>query len=98
MGRNGHEPHLASGARLDPQVLLRRGSSIEAREIIDLERNRRRGCTWPECCESASGQLTADWDRLLANCPGGVAGFPPPPIGFGAIDIRREWQFEATST
>jgi len=40
--------------------------------------------------------LTADWDRLLANCPGAVAGFPPPPIGFGAIDVRREWGFEAT--
>jgi hypothetical protein len=40
--------------------------------------------------------LTADWDRLLANCPGAVAGFPPPPVGFGAIDVRRELQFEAT--
>jgi hypothetical protein len=40
--------------------------------------------------------LRADWDRLLAKCPGAVAGFPPPPIGFGAIDIRREWHFEAT--
>jgi hypothetical protein len=25
-----------------------------------------------------------------------VAGFPPPPIGFGAIDVRKEWLFEAT--
>ncbi|MGH2667601.1 MAG: hypothetical protein ACRDH5_00500 [bacterium] len=40
--------------------------------------------------------LRADWDRLLADCPGAVAGFPPPPVGFGSIDIRREWQFEAT--
>ena len=32
----------------------------------------------------------------MADCPGAVAGFPPPPAGFGAIDIRREWQFEAT--
>lgn len=32
----------------------------------------------------------------MADCPGAVAGFPPPPVGFGAIDIRREWQFEAT--
>jgi hypothetical protein len=52
--------------------------------------------SWPECCESPRVYLTADWDRLLANCPGAVAGSPPPPIGFGAIDIRREWQFEAT--
>jgi len=50
----------------------------------------------PECCESASVHLTADWDRLLASCPGAVAGSPPPPIGFGAIDIRREWGFDAT--
>jgi hypothetical protein len=40
--------------------------------------------------------LKTDWDRLLANCPGAVTGFPPPPVGFGAIDVRREWQFEAT--
>lgn len=40
--------------------------------------------------------LRADWGRLLADCPGAVSGFPPPPVGFGAIDIRREWQFEAT--
>ena len=41
-------------------------------------------------------RLAADWDRLLTNCPGAVDGFPPPPIGFGAIDIRKEWGFEAT--
>jgi hypothetical protein len=44
----------------------------------------------------AGVHLSADWDRLLANCPGAVAGFPPPPIGFGAIDVRRESGFEAT--
>jgi hypothetical protein len=40
--------------------------------------------------------LRPNWDRLIANCPGAVDGFPPPPLGFGAIDIRREWHFEAT--
>src|SRR5262245_22724261 len=41
--------------------------------------------------------LTPDWGRLLANCPGAVDGFPPPTVGFGAIDIRRENGFEATN-
>lgn len=41
--------------------------------------------------------LTADWDRLLANCPGAADGFPPPAVGFGAIDVRRECGFEATN-
>ena len=41
--------------------------------------------------------LTPDWDRLLANCPGAEDGFPPPAVGFGAIDVRREADFEATS-
>src|SRR5262245_58557806 len=41
--------------------------------------------------------LTPDWDRLLANCPGAEGGFPPPAIGFGAIDVRRDSGFEATT-
>ena len=38
-----------------------------------------------------------DWERLLADCPGAEDGFPPPAVGFGAIDVRREDGFEATS-
>lgn len=41
--------------------------------------------------------LKPDWDRLLANCPGAEDGFPPPAVGFGAIDVRRDSGFEATS-
>lgn len=41
--------------------------------------------------------LTPDWDRLLANCPGAEDGFPPPAVGFGAIDVRRDSGFEATN-
>jgi len=41
--------------------------------------------------------LVPDWDRLLANCPGAEDGFPPPAVGFGAIDIRRDSGFEATN-
>jgi hypothetical protein len=41
--------------------------------------------------------LTPDWDRLLANCPGAEGGFAPPAIGFGAIDVRRDSGFEATT-
>lgn len=40
--------------------------------------------------------LAPDWDRLLANCPGAVDGFPPPAVGFGAVDVRREDGYEAT--
>jgi hypothetical protein len=53
--------------------------------------------------ESAKGAkvhempLRPDWDRLLANCPGAQDGFPPPAVGFGAIDIRRDSGFEATN-
>jgi hypothetical protein len=47
--------------------------------------------------ESATMPLTPDWDRLLANCPGAEDGFPPPAVGFGAIDVRREDGFEATN-
>jgi len=41
--------------------------------------------------------LMPDWDRLLANCPGAEDGFPPPAVGFGAIDVRRDSGFEATN-
>ena len=41
--------------------------------------------------------LTPDWDRLLAHCPGAEDGFPPPAVGFGAIDVRRDSGFEATT-
>jgi len=42
--------------------------------------------------------LMPDWDRLLANCPGAEDGFPPPAVGFGAIDVRRDSGFEATNS
>jgi hypothetical protein len=55
-------------------------------------------------CSSAASMLqlaimplAPDWDRLLANCPGVEGGFPPPAVGFGAIDVRRESGFEATN-
>jgi hypothetical protein len=41
--------------------------------------------------------LSPDWDRLLAGCPGAEDGFPPPAVGFGAVDVRREDGFEATA-
>ena len=41
--------------------------------------------------------MTPDWDRLLANCPGAEDGFPPPAVGFAAIDVRRDSGFEATT-
>jgi hypothetical protein len=60
------------------------------------------GRALPSCCLSSvrhvvTMPLTPDWDRLLANCPGAKGGFPPPAIGFGAIDVRRESGFEATT-
>ena len=45
----------------------------------------------------ATMPLTVDWNRLLGNCPGAEDGFPPPAVGFGAIDVRRDSGFEATS-